>query len=328
MADERKPHEEGDGRANGALLSSVLAQLGGPLAGTLMGAPAFMKGAPLDGAVYARLLEEARRSGSSIQSPAQVRVGNFLESSEFVPTGRTRSLGAAMLDNLKASFARPGGVVRIPDNAPLYAFPGAIKKEELSGLARMASSDAAKYKEYMDHADRMSKGSHVFLDRGSSAEVLAHELGHSTQKFTPLHNASRRLSPLALMGAGVVSGMNDDPLYGVVANTAASAGFAPVLWNELQASYRGSKMLKAVGAGSRFKAFMGVPSYFGAMVAPWASLGLYQRLRRPAPGVSEGRVKGLTGAQLALGGGVAGLGALAALAVLLKNGTTNKGDRR
>jgi len=105
---------------------------------------------------------------------------------------------------------------------------------------------------------------------GSAAHEAGHYLVHSKSpnKWKWL-GASRNLS--ALSGLPVL--FSDDPTTGAVAATAGSALALPTLVDEIQASAKGSSMMKQLpnnpGMFKRLKPYIGVPSYAAFAASPW-----------------------------------------------------------
>lgn len=119
-----------------------------------------------------------------------------------------------------------------------------------------------------------------------SPEIMAHELGHAknfndverafgkTGKniHTGLYSGSKRLTLLGGIATPLASllGADDDTVKTI--GVAGSASSTPVLLEELIASVRGAKALGKAGKGmgSKLKAFIGIPSYIAAGIAPLA----------------------------------------------------------
>jgi hypothetical protein len=102
-------------------------------------------------------------------------------------------------------------------------------------------------------------------------EIYAHELGHAVGPQwmgKPWTRYLGMLGPGYGMGLGLLSPDKD------ISNLWAAAGAAttlPMLASELDASWRGSKILKDLGHKGlgRFKSFLGVPTYAMATASPF-----------------------------------------------------------
>lgn len=114
--------------------------------------------------------------------------------------------------------------------------------------------------------------------------VAAHEIGHaiSINKKSPIHKLylkSFGAMPvqLASLGTSVIAGssfIGDKNIEDKVDKGAAGIATAmslPTLAGELEASYRGSKLLKGKGLKARLAPFGGIPSYLGLSLAPAAA---------------------------------------------------------
>ncbi len=102
--------------------------------------------------------------------------------------------------------------------------------------------------------------------------VLAHEIGHQQQLrhlTGPLYHAGKMLPG----GAALYSGLTSDEGHAKKAAIAGTLAAAPMLAAEIDASRRGSKLLKNAGMKGlrRLTPFVGVPSYAAVAAVPMAT---------------------------------------------------------
>lgn len=111
----------------------------------------------------------------------------------------------------------------------------------------------------------------------SSPSILAHELGHASQAARKTLSYRLR-NPAKVLGsivgpAGVLLSKDEDQAK--LWAGGASLSTLPMIYNELDASRRGSNILKqlkhpSVTKQMRRGAFIGVPTYAAAALSPWA----------------------------------------------------------
>lgn len=137
-------------------------------------------------------------------------------------------------------------------------------------------------------------GKKTIIGITDSPEIMAHELGHAKNfkdvervfgKFgknihTGLYTGSKGLTLLGGIAAPLASilGADDDTVKTI--GVAGAASSAPMMLEELIASARGAKALGKAGKGmgSKLKAFIGIPSYIAAGIAPLAPWLGYEML--------------------------------------------------
>jgi hypothetical protein len=108
-----------------------------------------------------------------------------------------------------------------------------------------------------------------FPAKGHEA-ILAHEMGHARQSPAALRLG---MGPLGLGMAGMsLAGWTDRKDRGKLYGALGSAALLPLLGMELDASWKGSKLLKQHGQKGflrRLKSFGGVPTYAGMAALPY-----------------------------------------------------------
>lgn len=128
----------------------------------------------------------------------------------------------------------------------------------------------------------------VYLGRGRMPQpgVLAHELGHTTQKIfaKPLGNflyaAGRHTPILGLLGAT----LSGDESKARTSAALGSLGALPMLGYEANASWRGSQLLKGlkglkgVSRLGRVGSFIGLPTYAILAALPWLGYGMKKHM--------------------------------------------------
>ena len=142
-------------------------------------------------------------------------------------------------------------------NSPVFQDMSTAQAEELLEDLYAANPDLRRVKEV--GPSMIPAGPHYnpkndsigYSGKAPSSGILAHELGHAQQKWTPkrmkLQQFSRlgaQLSPLAALYAGV-SKDEDKARNAAIGSTAVSL---PMLFNEYDASRRGAKMLRNLPA--------------------------------------------------------------------------------
>ena len=214
----------------------------------------------------------------------------YIEST--VPTA-----GVAGLNLLHISqMGRMGGIDR--------GLATALKKEAIAldprlKFGKVSGLNIAGHKLPDVTGSRYMPNSHTVYAPKSNYGVLAHEIGHSQQYRSPLYK--KTLAPLSKLGR--VSALLGPLAPVLTANESearrnsliASGMQVPTLVEELDASRRGSKMLKKSGALKKVKnmtkmqkalmmmrPFAGIPSYLLAAMTPYLiykyskSRGLYE----------------------------------------------------
>ena len=147
------------------------------------------------------------------------------------------------------------------------------------------------------------EGAHKVQAPKGNYGIMAHELGHAEQYrnptykkvMGPLTKIGKKLAPLGFLGPMFLDKEEDAKKSAI----AAGAMQAPVLYEEIDASRRGAKMIRKGMGGSKaisnvgkmgkftkalqgIRAFAGVPSYMLAAAAPYLfykyykSRGLYE----------------------------------------------------
>lgn len=159
------------------------------------------------------------------------------------------------------------GSVALP---PVYNyFGGHVPDEDLSKLQRHADSmNVSLHKETRRGAAYDPNFQQVHYNQRAGAGTVAHELGHAQQHVdgamhkTP-HILSRRYMNKkipSLAALAVAYGSDNEALAGT-AGLGNLAIAAPTLMNEIDASFKGSRLLKNLGIKGRLGAFVGLPSY-------------------------------------------------------------------
>jgi hypothetical protein len=165
---------------------------------------------------------------------------------------------------------------------------------------------------------------------GLDPSVLAHELGHIQQHqakgirrmLTGIglkRNVWKNTEILGLLGA-LYAQDEDHARFGAMLGSASAA---PVLWNEIDASRRGSKLIRDAAANSSKqvirrlgrRAYLGVPTYGMAAALPWLTYAMRKRfggfreegLEKQARGNSEGVVARAAGYRASLFGAIGAL---------------------
>lgn len=129
-------------------------------------------------------------------------------------------------------------------------------------------------------------GNKTIIGITDSPEIMAHELGHAKNFkdvehvfgklgkniHTGLYAGSKGLTLMGGIAAPLASilGADDDTVKTI--GVAGAASSTPMMLEELIASVRGAKALGKAGKGmgSKLKAFIGMPSYIAAGIAPLA----------------------------------------------------------
>lgn len=123
--------------------------------------------------------------------------------------------------------------------------------------------------------------------------ILAHEYGHTQNKMLnkalTAASQNKKLPPIDSMlymagkfAPGLITAgslLTDDEKTSLIANSLGSAATAPMLWEELSASHKGSKALQEAAkmknikltALQRLRPYMGVPTYAALAAFPLAT---------------------------------------------------------
>jgi hypothetical protein len=168
--------------------------------------------------------------------------------------------------NKRQKGFRIGGMPYFPSSAEA----GNALKQEMSLANRLRDKFGfkAKINPLGSHFNPMS--GEINLGRGQRGPaILAHELGHAQGgKALMGANIGGKLAIPTLMSAGLLSNNEHTGRNWAIGGSVAGAG---LLASELDASRRGYKMLRGLGAGRKgaLKAFMGIPTYLGVAGLPW-----------------------------------------------------------